>query len=63
MAPATSTSSLDQLFDDLGHPNPYVQTEAFLEMVRHHADASLPRLLLMLDHPDVVRRRAAVRAG
>ena len=62
MAPATSTGSLDQLFDDLGHPNPYVQTEAFLEMVRHHADASLPRLLLMLDHQDVVRRRAAVRA-
>jgi len=62
MATATSTGSLDQLFDDLGHPNPYVQTEAFLEMVRHHADASLPRLLLMLDHQDVVRRRAAVRA-
>jgi len=62
MASATSATSLDQLFDDLGHPNPYVQTEAFLSMVRHHAQAALPRLLLLLDHEDVVRRRAAVRA-
>jgi len=62
MQPASTTSSLDQLFEDLGHPNPYVQTEAFLEMVRHHEVASLPRLLLLLDHEDVVKRRAAVRA-
>ena len=62
MQPVSNTSSLDQLFEDLGHPNPYVQTEAFLEMARHHEVASLPRLLLLLDHKDVVRRRAAVRA-
>jgi bilin biosynthesis protein len=62
MAPATSAPTLDQLFEDLGHPNPYVQTEAFLAMVRNHAEAALPRLLLLLDHEDVVRRRAAVRA-
>jgi bilin biosynthesis protein len=62
MAPATSAPPLDQLFEDLGHPNPYVQTEAFLAMVRNHAEAALPRLLLLLDHEDVVRRRAAVRA-
>ena len=62
MAPGTSTCSLDQCFEDLGHPNPYVQTEAFLAMVRHHPEASLPRLLQLLDHQDVVRRRAAVRA-
>lgn len=57
-----STCTLDDLFEDLGHPNPYVQTEAFLAMVRHHPEASLPRLLQLLDHQDVVRRRAAVRA-
>ncbi|WP_315857154.1 HEAT repeat domain-containing protein [Synechococcus sp. ATX 2A4] len=62
MTPATSASALDQLFVDLAHPNPYVQTEAFLAMVRHHSEASLPRLILLLDHEDVVRRRAAVRA-
>lgn len=62
MAPATSATALDQLFVDLAHPNPYVQTEAFLAMVRHHSEASLPRLILLLDHEDVVRRRAAVRA-
>jgi bilin biosynthesis protein len=31
-------------------------------MVRHHAEPALPRLLLLLDDQDVVRRRAAVRA-
>ncbi|NQV10538.1 MAG: HEAT repeat domain-containing protein [Cyanobacteria bacterium] len=59
---APDSSPLDQLFEDLGHPNPYVQTEAFLAMVRHHPEAALPRLLELLDHQDVIRRRAAVRA-
>lgn len=62
MMPSASSSNLDQLFEDLGHPNPYLQTEAFLAMVRNHADTALPRLLLLLDQEDVVRRRAAVRA-
>lgn len=52
---------LDLLFEDLGHPNPYIQTQAFTAMVRDWPQEALPRLLALLDQPDVALRRASVR--
>ena len=52
---------LDALFADLAHPNPHLQTQAYLAMVEHWPDESMPRLLSLLDQPDVSLRRAAVR--
>ena len=53
---------IDQLFKDLEHPNPYIQTEAFLALVRHWPDESLPKLLELLDQENITLRRASVRA-
>ncbi len=52
---------LDQLFADLAHPNPYIQTRAFTAMVEHWPDEAIPRLIALLDQPDVSLRRASVR--
>ena len=52
---------LDGLFADLSHPNPHLQTQAYLAMVEHWPDQAMPRLLTLLDQPDVSLRRAAVR--
>jgi len=52
---------LDQLFADLAHPNPYIQTQAFTAMVEHWPEEALPRLIALLDQPDVSLRRASVR--
>ena len=57
----TDRPDLDVLFEDLAHPNPHLQTEAYLAMVEHWPDQALPRLLTLLDQPDVSLRRAAVR--
>ena len=57
----TDCPDLDALFEDLAHPNPHLQTEAYLAMVKHWPDQALPRLLTLLDQPDVSLRRAAVR--
>ena len=53
--------TLDALFADLAHPNPHLQTEAYLAMVEHYPQESMPRLIALLDQPDVSLRRAAVR--
>jgi bilin biosynthesis protein len=53
---------IDQLIKDLEHPNPYVQTEAFLALARHWPDQSLPKLFELLDQENVTLRRASVRA-
>ena len=52
---------LDALFADLAHPNPHLQTQAYLAMVDHWPNESMPRLISLLDQPDVSLRRAAVR--
>jgi bilin biosynthesis protein len=52
---------LDQLFADLAHPNPYIKTRAFTAMVEHWPDEAIPRLIALLDQPDVSLRRASVR--
>ena len=52
---------LDQLFSDLDHPNPYIQTQAFTAMAQHWQEEAMPRLIALLDQPDVSLRRASVR--
>jgi len=54
--------SLDLLFEDLAHPNPYIQNQAFADMIERWPVESLPRLMLLLSQPDIILRRAAVRA-
>jgi bilin biosynthesis protein len=53
---------LDQLFGDLAHPNPYIQTQAFTAMAQHWKVEAMPRLIGLLSQPDVSLRRASVRA-
>ncbi len=52
---------LDRLFEDLSHPNPNIQNQAFWAMVEHYPQESMPRLLALLDQSDTSLRRAAVR--
>lgn len=59
--PQVDRPDLDALFADLAHPNPHLQTQAYLAMVDHWPEESMPRLLALLDQPDVSLRRAAVR--
>lgn len=54
--------ALDLLFEDLAHPNPYIQNQAFAVMIERWPAESLPRLMLLLSQPDIILRRAAVRA-
>ena len=49
---------LDRLFADLAHPNPYIQTEAFTAMAEHWQAEAMPRLIALLDQPDVSLRRS-----
>jgi bilin biosynthesis protein len=53
---------IEQLFADLSHPNPYIQTQAFTAMVQYWPEESMSRLLGLLDQQDVALRRASVRA-
>ncbi len=59
--PQVDRPDLDALFADLAHPNPHLQTQAYLAMLDHWPAESMPRLLALLDQPDVSLRRAAVR--
>ena len=52
---------LETLFEDLSHPNPDIQAQAYWGMVDHYPEESIPRLLKLLDQPDVSLRRASVR--
>lgn len=61
VAESAARPDLDQLFADLAHPNPYIQTQAFTAMAEHWPEASMPRLIALLDQPNVGLRRASVR--
>lgn len=52
---------LETLFQDLSHPNPNIQNQAYWAMVEHYPTESMPRLLALLDQADTSLRRAAVR--
>lgn len=59
--PSIEMEALDILFEDLAHPNPYIQSQAFMAMVRDWPQQALPRLLGLLAQPDITLRRASVR--
>ncbi len=54
--------NLDILFDDLVHPNPNINEEACLSLIRHWPNEALERLILSLDDQDLVLRRKFVAA-
>jgi len=57
-----SLPDLEILFEDLAHPNPYIQSQSCLAMAKYWPNESLPRLLNLLDQENVALRRSAVRA-
>jgi bilin biosynthesis protein len=59
--PQVERPDLDALFADLAHPNPNIQREAYLAMVDHWPEESMPRLLALLGQSDVSVYRAAVK--
>jgi len=59
--PQVERPDLDALFADLAHPNPNIQREAYLGMVHHWPEESMPRLLALLGQSDVSVYRAAVK--
>ncbi|WP_392350432.1 HEAT repeat domain-containing protein [Parasynechococcus sp.] len=59
--PQIERPDLDALFADLAHPNPHLQTQAYLAMVEHWPEESMPRLLALLGQSDVSVYRAAVK--
>ena len=51
---AENVASLDQLFEDLLHPNPNIQQSASFSIADSYSDIAIPRLLLLLEseNPD-----------
>lgn len=52
----------DSLFEQLKHPNPNLRERAMYEIAESRDDATIPRLMSILDEEDMVYRRAAVKA-
>ena len=57
----SSIISLDDLFLDLSHPNPNIRMDACVLMSENYYDEALPRLLDLLNDPDPVVYRTAVK--
>lgn len=55
-------ASLEKLFEDLAHPNPNIQREAYWEMAEQYPDQAMPGLLSMIHDEDPVKYRTAVKA-
>lgn len=53
--------SLDNLFEELKHPNPNLRGKAMVEIADKRDDTTIPRLMSILDKEDVVYRRSAVK--
>ena len=54
--------SLDELFEQLKHPNPHLREQAMWEIAEAKDDTTIDRLMGILDETDVTYRRAAVKA-
>ncbi len=54
--------SLENLFQDLEHPNPNINKQASLDMVKFWPKEALSHLLANLDSKDVALRRKSVKA-
>ena len=57
----SSIISLDDLFLDLTHPNPNIRMDACVVMSENYFDESFPRLLDLLNDPDPIVYRTAVK--
>jgi len=53
---------LDSLLQDLDHPNPNINKQACLAMVKYWPAESMQKLIDNIDHKDVVFRRKVVKA-
>ncbi len=54
--------SLDELFEQLKHPNPHLREQAMWEIAEAKDETTIDRLMGVLDETDVTYRRAAVKA-
>lgn len=52
----------DFLFEQLKHPNPNLRERAMYDIAESCDEATIPRLMSILDEDDMVYRRAAVKA-
>lgn len=57
-----NVASLDQLFEDLLHPNPNIQQSASFSIADSYSDIAIPRLLLLLESDNPAIYRSAVKA-
>ncbi len=56
------SQGFDKIFMDLFHPNPHINKQACLTMIKNWPNQTLKRLLSYLDHPELQIRRKAVKA-
>ncbi len=56
------SQGFDKLFLDLFHPNPHINKQVCVTMIKHWPNQTLKRLLSYLDHPELQIRRKAVKA-
>ncbi|MEB3178033.1 MAG: HEAT repeat domain-containing protein [Nostocaceae cyanobacterium] len=54
--------SIEELFQQLKHPNPNLRERAMWELVEQQDETTIPRLMSLLDEEDTTYRRAAVKA-
>lgn len=54
--------SLDNLFEQLKHPNPNLRQRARLEIMEQRDETTIPRLMENLEDEDMTYRRASVKA-
>ena len=52
----------DSLFEQLKHPNPHLRQRAMIQMAEERDDATIPRLMAILDDENIEYRRASVQA-
>ena len=53
---------IDSLFDDFDHPNPNINLEACIGMVRFWPKESIAKLMVNLDSNDIALRRKTIKA-
>ncbi len=54
--------NIESLFDDFDHPNPYINQQACIDMIRYWPIEAMFRLLENLDHEDLKLRRKTIKA-
>jgi len=54
--------STEEFFQQLKHPNPHLRDQAIWQLAENRDEATIPRLMSILDEDDTNYRRAAVKA-